>query len=63
MREAETLSRALTDYRKLLTLSAYAAVDKSIIDAEVSRVDATQERLSIDIFYADENHAQLKETA
>ncbi len=49
--EADTLRHALIDYRKLLTLSAYAQLAEEIILPEVQRVDAIAEKLNLAIFY------------
>lgn len=49
--EADTVRRALMDYRRLLTLSSYAAIDESTILPEVHRVDALSERLNLCVFY------------
>jgi len=51
--DAQTIQRALIDYRRLLTLSTYAAIDGATVDREVRRVDAIAERLSLHVFYAD----------
>jgi hypothetical protein len=53
LRDAQTIHRALIDYRKLLIFSAYGRPEDAVISDEVRRVDALQERLSINVFYAD----------
>jgi hypothetical protein len=49
--EADCLRRSLLEYRRLLTLSSYAAIDESTILPEVHRVDALSERLNLCVFY------------
>jgi hypothetical protein len=55
-KDAQTIQRALIDYRRLLTLSTYAEIDVATVDAEIRRVDTLAERLSLNVFYADYNH-------